>query len=270
LAMVANVFTDPRVTLIATNRRRQNVARNTGAAVAHGRYFLFLDDDDWLATGALTALLEPMLSGAPYIASYGGALLVDTTGRPLGRINLGVSGNCASQMLAAAIIQVGSGIIDSQAFFAVGGFDAKLPNGDEVSLFRRLSMLGDFGNTTQIVLNISRGEGWRTSVDYARSSVESLRVSREHLLDQRAVFRRLLLSANQAYWRARLVKAYAASGYWNLRNRRPVKTLSRMGYLLVSMAATLGSVVYRDYWRAMADSQVPVTFQRVLADPAKE
>ena len=64
-----------RVRIIATNRRRQSVARNTGAAVAAGRYLLFLDDDDWLATGALASLLKPMLSGSSFVVSYGGALL---------------------------------------------------------------------------------------------------------------------------------------------------------------------------------------------------
>jgi glycosyltransferase involved in cell wall biosynthesis len=270
LTTAASVLADPRVRIIATNRRRQSVARNTGAAVAAGRYLLFLDDDDWLATGALASLLKPMRSVSSFVVSYGRALLRDATGQAIGRIDLGRSGNCASQTLAGAVISIGSGLIDGQVFFVAGGFDATLPNGDEVSLFRRLAMLGDFSYVDRVVVNILRGEGWKTSVDHARSSVESLRASREHLLDQKGAYHRLIHSADGAYWRARLVKAYAASGFWNLKNRRPLKMLSRTGYLLVSVAATLGSFATRDYWRALADSQVPATFQRALEDYRKE
>ena len=99
---------------------------------------------------------------------------VDTTGQAIGRIDLGRSGNCASQTLAGAVISIGSGLIDGQAFFVAGGFDATLPNGDEVSLFRRLAMMGDFGHVDRIVVNIYGAKDGRTSVDYARSSVESL------------------------------------------------------------------------------------------------
>ena len=41
------------VRVLHTNRRERSVARNTGAAIAEGRYLHFLDDDDWLLPGAL-------------------------------------------------------------------------------------------------------------------------------------------------------------------------------------------------------------------------
>src|SRR5688500_14656882 len=42
-----------RVRVLNTQRRERSVARNTGAAVAHGKYLHFLDDDDWLCSDAV-------------------------------------------------------------------------------------------------------------------------------------------------------------------------------------------------------------------------
>ena len=47
-----------KVQMINTNRRERCFTRNTGAAIAKGRYLHFLDDDDWFLPDALENFWE--------------------------------------------------------------------------------------------------------------------------------------------------------------------------------------------------------------------
>lgn len=254
---------DPRITVVTTNRRRQSVARNVGAAMARGRYLLFLDDDDWLAPNSLEALWQVAVQHPEFVAVYGGVKFVDETDRHLGTLNLGVSGNCATHMLAAALILFGSALIRSDAFFSVGGINPLLTISEEIEFFRRLSMQGDFGNTASVVLMVLRGQGYTTSLDY-NPAVAFLRASREQILDQKGAFYRLTQSAREPYWRSRNVKAYAASVWYNLKDRRLSRAISRFIGLMLATFAARTALFHSDFWQALRDSQVPATAQRCL------
>ena len=173
---------DYRVSIMETNRRRQSVARNVGAATAKGRFLLFLDDDDYLVPNALASLLGVLKDQPRLIIAYGGIVYENGAGETLGTLNLGISGNCASQMLAGAFIQFGSACIRAEAFFAVGGINPTVEFAADMELFRRLAMVGDFGNTASIIARVLRGEGWSSAVSF---TYEHLRASREFILDQK-------------------------------------------------------------------------------------
>jgi glycosyltransferase involved in cell wall biosynthesis len=48
-----NWLNSPRVRILHTYKSERSFARNSGAAVAKGKYLAFLDDDDWILPGAL-------------------------------------------------------------------------------------------------------------------------------------------------------------------------------------------------------------------------
>lgn len=263
LEVASNVLTDPRVTVVTTNRRRQSVARNVGAAVAHGQHLLFLDDDDWLAQGGVAALYEIVRKQPQYVVVYGGVVFVDESGTILGELNLGVAGNCASHMLAGSLILFGSALIRADAFFAVGGIDPLFTISEEVDLFRRLSLEGHFGNSSARVLNVVRGEGWSSSLNYG-PAVDLMRVSREKVLDHKRALFTLTRSASSPYWQGRNVKAYLASVFWNVKSRRLMKAVSRLIGGALSMLWVGPGIFRKEFWQALRDSQVPATAQRVL------
>lgn len=264
LGGTTDALRDPRVVMVTTNRRRQSVARNVGAAIARGQYLLFLDDDDWLAPKGLAVLHDIAVKHPDFVAIYGGVEFVNERGTHLGTLNLGASGNCASHMLAAALVLLGSALIRSDAFFNVGGITTAFTTSEETELFRRLSMTGEFGNTSQIVLAALRGQGWTSSQDYG-PAIAFLRTSREQILNQRGAFLRVVHSAREPYWRGRNVKAYAASTWFNVRIGQPLRAISRLIGLLLSVLAARSALFDSDFWYALRDSQVPATAQRVLS-----
>lgn len=262
-----HLLPDPRVTVLSTNRRRQAVARNTGAAVARGQALLFLDDDDWLLPGALARLRRLLEEYPATVAAYGSSLVIGTIGgggeQELGILNADVDGNCAAPMLAGAFIPTGSLLCNSDAFWHVSGYDPVLVSSQDIDLTRKLALYGDLASTRAAVSVYYRGSGWVTTSDYPRS-VEDLRLSREKVLDKTGVFARLCDSADSPYWRARIVKAYAASVYWNLKRRRVLTALSRGLFCMLALAHAVPSLYQRQFWRGLVQRQVTGSLQAFL------
>jgi glycosyltransferase involved in cell wall biosynthesis len=244
----------PAVRVVETQRRDRCVARNTGAAVATGDYFCFLDDDDWLLPGALAALKDVALkdvAGETAVWVYGGVQFVDEQGRLLGKLNLGKPGNCLVEAASAVWIPLQASLIRAEAFFAAGGFDPQTPVNEDLDLCRRMAFAGAFANTEALVASILRGTSWDRSTN-AALGLGLNRRGRERILARRGALGRLRDSAGESgFYHGRILHTYLGSVVYNLRERRLWTAVSRGLFAGAAFLLSGRRLFKADYWRAL-------------------
>jgi glycosyltransferase involved in cell wall biosynthesis len=259
----ANWQASPRVRIITTNRSERSFARNSGAAVSKGKYLAFLDDDDWILPGALNAFWDLANRNPNASWLYGGLQIMDEQRRVLAEMNSQLSGNCFAHIMGGAWAPIQASLIKSQAFFEIGGFSPFICGTEDEDLCRRAAYHGEFGNTTQVVACLFRGQTWNTSTNYLRAP-EDTKYSRDLILDKPGVFRRLRDSANSAYACGRILRVYTSTISWNLKKRRFFTALSRLFYSLLLLFISVKYMVASDFWDAISAHHARNTLHFVM------
>lgn len=255
---------DKRVQIIETSGHERSVARNTGAAIANGRFLHFLDDDDWLAPDALHHL-HKLAQERPSAWLYGSTQLVDRNGRPLIQLHHRLNGNIFLPAMAGEWIPLQASLIDSTVFFDEGGFNPLLSGPEDIDLLRRIALRHDVSGTEAIVAHMEWGSAGSTT-DYDRHPQQS-RWAREAILDEAGVFGRLhqstcLQTDDKAAWYGRILRLYLTSVVWNWRQRRFWTASSRTLYGLDATIKAAPHLFSAAFWRSFGSAYASETFAR--------
>jgi glycosyltransferase involved in cell wall biosynthesis len=247
-----------RVTIIHTNKRERSVARNTGAAMARGKYLHFLDDDDWLVPDAYQHLWE-LSQSSPAKWLYGMTQLVDRQHRPSIQLRHNLHGNSFVQAMSGEWIPLQASWIEREAFIQIGGFNPLLAGPEDIDLLRRLLLEEEIAETPNMVACVVMGgEGSTTNhVHHPQSS----RWAREAILEATGPFSRMVSSAVNSFWQGRFSRVYLTSTMWNLQHWRPLTAMGRMLFFIVATLQSGISLFTRDFWRALVYPYASVTFE---------
>lgn len=240
-----------KVRIITTQKRERCFARNTGAAIAKGTYFFFLDDDDWLLPNAL-ATFWSLAQNSPETAwFYGGVEFIDNEGKSLGLMNQGKTGNNFVEIMTETWIPIQASLVKADVFFETGGFDPEFIVTQDLDLVRRVALKYDFVNTTEEVTCIRRGTK-RKSVTQYSVGWYYIAKGRERLLADNNALTRLLDSAADS----NLLHGYALRNYiiatlFDLRQHQWTRALSRFTKGAHCFLKSFKYSLSKDYWHAV-------------------
>jgi glycosyltransferase involved in cell wall biosynthesis len=252
--------------IINTNKHERSIARNTGAAVARGKYLLFLDDDDSLYPNALQNF-QQLIDTTEAAWLYGSTQVVNRSGQPLLKLHHQLNGNCFVQVLAGEWIPLQASLIRADAFFAVGGFNPLLVGPEDIDLLRRIALNYEVAGTEALVSCVAMGEEGSTT-DYDHHPERS-RWAREKILDTAGVFERMRKSATSGYWHGRIPRAYLTSMIWNIQRKRFSTAASRASFGLYALFLAGAAAFSPTFWQALLKPYSSQTFARGLEKAKK-
>jgi glycosyltransferase involved in cell wall biosynthesis len=237
-----------RVHIINTNRRERSVARNTGAAIARGKYLHFLDDDDILLPGALRAFWELSNKYPDADWLYGSWRTVNNDGEKVDEFYPDLTGNIFALLVSGEGLPLQASLLKTSSFFVAGGYDPTptLTGVEDRDVGRRLALMGTLAYAPVVVAQVRIGEVG-SSTNWKVIS-EGDRWGREKALQAPNSLKRLRESATSSYWRGRVSRAFFASMIWNLKQRKIFLALSR---LIDGLTMTSLNIFSPDYWRGL-------------------
>ncbi len=240
-----------KVRIITTQKRERCFARNTGAAIATGDYFCFLDDDDWLLPNTLNHFWLMVQASPEAKWFYGGVEFIDEEGKTLGHLNQGKSGNCFVEVMTETWIPIQASLINANAFFQVGGFDPDFVGTEDLNLLRHIALKFNLAHTPENVACMRRGCTRKTETNYSIGWY-TIALGRERLLTEKDALPRLLAAAgNSNLLRGYVLRNYIIATLFNLRRHHWSRSFSIATKGALSFFKSLKYIFAQDYWRAI-------------------
>ena len=162
-------------------------------------------------------------------------------------------------------------MINSKAFFTVGGFDPLPPFErifQDVDLSRQIALYYDMAQINKIACCIRTGEA-NSTTNYAGVFIAN-RQSREKIFKISGAFKRMVestdsVSSCSSYWHGKIVYYYLASAKWNIKHRQLLTAFSRTAYAIAGVFISGRHILTKYFWQGILKPHYP-RVRRLLTD----
>ncbi|MFX0196412.1 MAG: glycosyltransferase family 2 protein [Candidatus Hodarchaeota archaeon] len=203
-------------------------AINKGFARAEGKILAWLNSDDFLLPGAIGRIAEIHKNNPSAVAWVGGCYRINTTGRILSAvIPQGLNRDCLADWGNGGFFYQPSCFFTAQAWHKVGPLDENLHFVFDLDLWLRLSTMGIFASTAEIISAAIIHKDAKTQAHRLEMHAETIAVQVKHGYQKAAIKRLVLLlegpslnSRIREILRARLRDLASHLAFWK-KNEHP-------------------------------------------------
>lgn len=175
--------TDPRIHTLSQTNQGVSAARNSGLAMARGRYVAFLDADDTWKTSFLGTMMNALETVPEAVLAYCGW---QNLGLPNGRGEPFVppdyeNSDKAVTLFAGCRWPIHAALVKREAVLAANGFDPTLKNAEDYALWLSVAITSPIVRVPEVLAYYHFHGGEQASRDLARAALQHWQAQRDYL-----------------------------------------------------------------------------------------
>jgi glycosyltransferase involved in cell wall biosynthesis len=229
---IIKAFNDPHINIITQQNKGGSAARNAGILRAKGDYIKFLDADDELLPEAIETQVDQSLVLGENEIVFGDFNFINREGKSISPYKFNntfeLRQDPESYFLNNWKILISSPLHRKEYLENVGGFDEKLPFGQESDLHFRLTI-----NDIRFVYREAKIFNYRSHLGPERISLKRVRNNKELSVIEFSLDKKIKLLLDKYGKLNEVQKNYFALGFWGLARKSFIneKTIQGKYYL---------------------------------------
>lgn len=245
-----------RVVRTPQPRSRPAVGRNVGVEAATGAFLHFLDDDDWMLSGAFEAFARAHRDAPEARWLYGIVERVDRNGTPLDTLPPEPEGNVLAALISGEWMPLQGTLIRRDLFEETGRFDPATPPSEDMDLLLKLGLIEDVRRVRTSVCAYS--EGIEESATPRHLCSVRLFEAYERIFDRPGALERAAASATTPHLTGKVLRHYLISAKKALRRRDRTTLWRRLRDVGRLLRRSGRRTIATACWRAVASSRAGV------------
>lgn len=242
-----------RVVRTPAPKSRPAIGRNVGAEVATGQFLHFLDDDDWLLSGAFAAFARAHQTAPEARWLYGIVERMTREGERVDCLPPEPEGNVLAALISGEWMPLQGTLIHRDLFAETGGFDPSSPPSEDMDLLLRMGLVEDVCRVRRPVCAYSMGVEESATPRHLCSV--RLFEAYERLFDRPETLSRALASAASPHLGGKVLRHYLISIKKALRQRKARTFVRRLWDAGHFLARSRAQALTMSYWHAAASPQ---------------